>query len=183
MNIPTQLTILRMIAVPVLVGVYYTFHFPLLNMVLFIIAGLTDYLDGYIARKYDMTTDFGAFLDPIADKFLVIVILLLLISEYSDIGLTVTGGVIILREFFIISLREWVTKSQHVVIKVSNLAKYKTAFQMLALAILLYSENKALWVWQLGYYLLVVSMLLSLYSLYLYIKSARSALTFSINRE
>lgn len=184
MNLPNKLTILRILLVPLLVFVYYTVESSLLRASLFVLASLTDWLDGYAARQRSQITPLGAFLDPVADKLLVVSVLVLLMTHYHTWWLTVPGIVIISRELFASSLREWLAHNatSHK-IKVSWVAKCKTAFQMVALTMLLYADVKTSLIWQVGYLFLMISVLLSLYSLGKYVKSVWPVLTFGIKQE
>jgi CDP-diacylglycerol--glycerol-3-phosphate 3-phosphatidyltransferase len=145
------------------------------------IAALTDWLDGYLARSTNSESAFGAFLDPVADKFLVITAMVLLVDRYHAWEITVPGILIISREIFIMSLREWAAKSSSVV-PVSKMGKLKTGFQMVALILLLSFEYTTI-IGKIGYMCLLISLFFSSYSMFNYLKSVRSALTFGIKQE
>ncbi len=145
MNFPNQLTVLRVILIPFMVILYYVdviwYEPTALNgisltiAILFIIASLTDYLDGYLARKWDVITVFGKFLDPLADKLLVMFALLML----QDIGVVPMWIVLIIltREFIVTGLR-LVAVDNGYVIAAGTLGKYKTASTMIALILLMF---------------------------------------------
>lgn len=142
MNVPNKLSMFRVLLVPVLVGLYYLgkggYEFSeLITYFLapvFIVASLTDFLDGYIARKYNLVTVFGKFIDPLADKLIVMAALLVLNdSGVIDIWITV---VILSREFIVTGIR-LIAVGEGKVIAASNLGKYKTASTMIALVLLL----------------------------------------------
>ena len=142
MNIPNKLTLLRILIIPVMLGIYYLDDAPnTLNTMslvlagLFILASFTDFLDGYLARKHDLVTTFGKFLDPLADKLLVMFALLMLL----DLG-TIPMWVVLLiltREFVVTGIR-LVAMGEGTVIAASPLGKYKTAVTMLGIIILLF---------------------------------------------
>lgn len=138
-TLPNLLTFTRIALIPVVVGLFY-FDRPLSNWLaafFFILACITDYLDGYFARTLKQTTRFGIFLDPVADKLLVAAILLMLVGFGRIQGLSLIPAVIILcREILVSGLREFLAEA-HVSIPVTKLAKWKTAIQMTALSLLI----------------------------------------------
>lgn len=142
MNFPNKLTVLRILLIPVMVGIYYldtepttlnTFSYILVGI--FMLASLTDYFDGYLARKNNMITTFGKFLDPLADKLLVMFALLILL----DIGFIPMWIVLIIlaREFIVTGIR-LVAVNEGTVIAASQLGKYKTVTTMLGIVLLLF---------------------------------------------
>ena len=177
-NIPNLLTWLRILLIPVFVTVFYlsdsTLNPHLKNLIatgVFLLAAVTDWLDGYLARRLDQSSAFGAFLDPVADKLMVAAALILLVElGRAD---AVIAFVIIGREITISALREWMAKvGESKSTAVSMLGKVKTAFQMLAIALLLYHEQllgvncqaigslllymaALLTLWSMGYYLMM----------------------------
>lgn len=140
MNIPNILTVMRVALIPVFILVFYlpfSWSYWAASAV-FAFASFTDWLDGYLARRLNQSTPFGAFLDPVADKLLVAVALLLLVVEHSNIWLTLPAIIIICREIMVSALREWMAElGERANVAVSNLGKWKTAAQMVALIILL----------------------------------------------
>jgi len=140
-NLPTLFIWARIVAIPLVVGVYYASLSPelqnLLGTALFIVVALTDWADGYLARKLNMTSSFGAFLDPVADKFLVCAALLVLVElarVQSLIALVIIG-----REIAISALREWMAQiGASRSVAVHMLGKLKTTVQMIAIPFLLY---------------------------------------------
>jgi cardiolipin synthase (CMP-forming) len=138
-TLPNLLTFMRIALIPVVVGLFY-FDRPLSNWFaafFFILACITDYLDGYFARALKQTTRFGIFLDPVADKLLVAAILLMLVGFGRIQGLSLIPAVIILcREILVSGLREFLAEA-HVSIPVTKLAKWKTVIQMTALSLLI----------------------------------------------
>lgn len=172
-TVPTLLTWTRIVAIPLIVGVFYLPLAPetrnLAATVMFMVFAWTDWLDGFLARKLDQTSAFGAFLDPVADKFLVCASLLVLVYlQRVDVFVAL---IIIGREIAISALREWMAKiGASKSVAVHMLGKLKTAVQMLAIPFLLYDGvvfglNTRLWgqwliwlaavltVWSMGYYL------------------------------
>lgn len=143
-NLPTLLTWARVAAIPLIVGVYFLptawMTLPERNItatVLFILSGITDWLDGYLARKWNQTSAFGAFLDPVADKLMVSAALLILL-QLGRVDALVTL-IIIGREIAISALREWMAQiGQSRRVAVSYIGKVKTAVQMVAIPFLLY---------------------------------------------
>jgi len=175
-NLPILLTWLRIVAIPLLIAVYYLpadwvspHERDLAATSIFVAAALTDWADGYLARKLDQTSAFGAFLDPVADKLMVAAALIVLVQ----LGRTdaIVASIIIGREITISALREWMAKiGAAKSVAVSMLGKIKTAAQMLAIPILLYYQpllgadmrmigNWLIWIaalltlWSMGYYL------------------------------
>lgn len=138
-TVPNLLTFIRIGLIPIIVGLFY-FDRPLSNWLaasIFILACITDYLDGYFARTLKQTTRFGMFLDPIADKLLVAATLLMLVGFVRIQGFTLIPAVIILcREILVSGLREFLAEV-HVSVPVTQLAKWKTAIQMIALSLLI----------------------------------------------
>ena len=179
LNLPTYLTLLRIALIPVLVGVFYL---PYDNMhiasaLIFMVAGFTDWLDGYLARKLKLTTRFGAFLDPVADKLMVAASLVLIVQADHSTLVAIASVVIIGREITIASLREWMAEiGERKKVAVSALGKWKTMAQMLSITLLLFSldlkiENLILT----GQVLLFASAILTLWSMILYLKAAMPA--------
>jgi cardiolipin synthase (CMP-forming) len=176
-NLPTLLTWARIVAIPLIVGV---FHLPLGEVdrnlaatVLFVIVALTDWADGYLARKLNMTSSFGAFLDPVADKFLICAALLVLVElerVQSLIALVIIG-----REIAISALREWMAQiGASRSVAVHMLGKVKTAVQMVAIPFLLYHGTLFGWLntqtW--GTWLMYVSAVLTIWSMVYYLQKA-----------
>ena len=140
-NIPNILTSLRILFVPVLIIVFYFFPLEwryLASAVVFAIASGTDWLDGYLARKLGQLTPFGAFLDPVADKLLVAVALVLLVELHASPILAIPAIVIVGREIVVSALREWMAEYSNMrSVAVSYLGKIKTTFQMISIVFLL----------------------------------------------
>jgi len=143
---------------------------------LFTIASLSDWLDGYLARSMGITSDFGAFLDPIADKLLVVAVLVVLVASYKS--LVFATVILISREILISALREWMAeKGKRDLVAVGFSGKLKTTVQMISvIALLLYADNTPGWVWEIGFIGIHLSALISVYSMLVYFKRAWSPL-------
>jgi cardiolipin synthase (CMP-forming) len=177
LTIPTMMTWTRIIAIPLIVGVFYlniaAAERNLIATVMFIVFAATDWLDGYLARKLNQTSAFGAFLDPVADKILVCASLLVLVHlQRADVFVAL---IIIGREIAISALREWMaligaTRS----VAVHMLGKIKTTVQMVAIPFLLFNGtlfgviDTQLW----GTWLIWVSAILTVWSMIYYLKKA-----------
>jgi len=149
-TLPTMLTLLRVALVPVLIVCWYAghLHAPVATAAIFILASITDWLDGYLARRMMLASAFGAFLDPVADKIMVSTALVLLATEppppISVAAMTAPVSAIIAREITMSALREWAAAAggdAHKAVKVSSLGKWKTALQMTSMSILLVLRN------------------------------------------
>lgn len=178
-NIPILLTWARVIAIPLLVAIYYApfdgfdnATRDVLATSLFVLAAATDWLDGYLARRWNQTSAFGAFLDPVADKLLVAACLIVLVHQTRAHGLIAL--IIIGREITISALREWMSSlGARAAVAVNNLGKYKTATQMVALPMLLFNGmifdiDTRVW----GTWLLYVAAALTVVSMAVYLKAA-----------
>jgi CDP-diacylglycerol--glycerol-3-phosphate 3-phosphatidyltransferase len=176
-NLPTLLTWARIVAIPLIVGV---FQLPLsepernlIATVLFIVVALTDWADGYLARRLNMTSSFGAFLDPVADKFLVCAALLVLVD--LDRVQSLIALIIIGREIAISALREWMAQiGASRSVAVHMLGKVKTVVQMVAIPFLLFHGrlfgviDTQLW----GTWLIYASAVLTIWSMVYYLQKA-----------
>ena len=176
MNIAIILTLLRIALVPVLILVFYlpVSWSAMAACFIFGLAAITDWFDGYMARRLNLTTSFGAFLDPVADKIIVAVALVLVVESYGSFWLTIPAAIIISREIIISALREWMaTAGKRTDVAVSYIGKVKTTMQMLALLLLLYRDP--LWglpIVELGYICLYIAAILTLWSMIIYLKAA-----------
>ena len=188
-NIPTMLTWLRILLIPVFVGAFYwpenlhklsampSHWVNVFATSVFAIAAITDWLDGYLARRLNQTSSFGAFLDPVADKLMVAAALIVLV-EFGRVG-AIVSLIIIGREIAIIALREWMAgEGQRSSVGVAMIGKVKTFVQMAAILFLLYWDDLDLgplgifstkdW----GHVLIVVAAILTLLSMAYYLKAA-----------
>ena len=165
-SLPNTLTIGRIIAVPLFVVLFYwggPFGDPLAALV-FILAAITDWIDGYLARKLGITTNLGEFLDPVADKLMVAIALILLVAHDTRAVIVVSAMVIVGREITVSALREWMAHlGARAKVKVSSLGKWKTILQMVGLSLMVYrSDLLGLPVYEIGIVLLVIAAILTL---------------------
>jgi len=178
-TLPTALTLGRIALVPVLVILFYlpTEWSRPAAAIAFALAGLTDWLDGYLARRLDQHSPFGAFLDPVADKIMVAVVLVMLVEDDPSVWLALPAMVIIGREIVISALREWMAEiGQRAHVAVSLLGKIKTITQMIALLMMLYLEPiLGLPTYTIGFVLLYFSAALTLYSMAEYFRAGLRA--------
>lgn len=175
MNIPNLLTVLRVALIPVFILFFYlpfSWSYWAASAV-FALAAITDWFDGYLARRWEQSTPFGAFLDPVADKLMVTVALVLLVEEHANLWLSLPAVIIIGREIVVSALREWMAElGARAQVAVSQLGKWKTAAQMVALVILL-GNPPQLTVWVgMGYVLLIIAAALTLWSMLQYLLAA-----------
>ncbi|PIE47666.1 MAG: CDP-diacylglycerol--glycerol-3-phosphate 3-phosphatidyltransferase [Gammaproteobacteria bacterium] len=198
-NLPNNLTIARIIMIPIFVAIAYwppalgigapmisdnaianigmnmdSFSDSMLRhfllTLLFILAAITDWLDGYLARKMNITSAFGRFLDPVADKLMVASALIILVQWHPNIIMAIAAIVIISREIAVSALREWMAElGNRTSVAVSYVGKLKTTFQMIAIIVLLLN-------WQsleiVGYVLMLAAVILTLWSMVIYMKAA-----------
>ena len=175
MNLANQLTLLRILLIPLIVVIFYLpydWRYVVVSGI-FCLAAATDWLDGWVARKYNQMTAFGAFLDPVADKLLVSVALILLLHRMDNAFITLAAMVVIGREIVVSALREWMAQAgNRTSVAVTSLAKLKTGFQMTAIPILLWypSEPAGESLRLLGIALLGIAVVLTLWSMGVYFK-------------
>lgn len=175
MNIPNLITVLRVLLIPIFILLFYmpfSWSYYAASAV-FALAAVTDWLDGYLARRLQQSTPFGAFLDPVADKLMVAVALVLLVEHHGNLWLTLPAAIIIGREIVISALREWMAEiGARAQVAVSNLGKWKTAAQMVAIITLL-ANPPLMTVWVgIGYGLLIIAAGLTLWSMLQYLLAA-----------
>ena len=176
LNIPNLLTLLRIALIPVFVVSFYL-PFKWSNeaaTVVFFLAGVTDWLDGYLARRMQQVSPLGAFLDPVADKLMVATALVLLVQADPTILIAVAVAVIIGREITISALREWMAElGSRTTVAVSEIGKFKTAAQMTAIGLLIWRDDAfGLPIYTIGLVLLYVAVVLTLWSMTLYLRAA-----------
>ena len=186
LNTPNLLTLFRMALIPVVVVLYFMPIAGVYVTAVFLLAGLTDWLDGYLARRLEQTSQFGEFLDPVADKLVVAAVLVLLVSDGDVLARVVSQKffivavvVIIGREIAVSALREWVAQSgARAGVAVSTLGKVKTTVQIIAIALLLYSQDLVGFPTLLvGELMLYVASALTIWSMAGYLKSAWPAIS------
>lgn len=182
MTLPLFLTLLRIALIPVLVLFFYLPYnwSAFAAAFVFILAAITDWLDGYLARRMDLMSSFGAFLDPVADKLMVATALVLMVQlppdglMFSQVLFTLSAAIIVGREIAISGLREWMAEmGERGTVKVGLLGKLKTIFQMTAISCLLFEHNLfGLPVVLIGELLLYLAAALTLWSMWIYLRAA-----------
>jgi len=187
MNLPNTLTLLRIVLIPVFVLVFYL-PFKWNNQaacIIFTLAAVTDMLDGYLARRLNQISSLGAFLDPVADKLMIAVVLVLLVEQDPRQLLALPAAVIIGREITVSALREWMAQlGARSKVAVSVYGKIKTIAQMVSLGLLIWTDPLyGIPVYELGLLCLYVAVFLTLWSLYEYLASAWPKLKDSITRQ
>ena len=180
-NIPNILTWIRIAAIPLVVWCFFSdirvegdnFARPLAGL-LFGLAAITDLFDGYLARKWDQISEFGEFLDPVADKLMVATCLVLLAHTDGRYEVALIAAVIIGREITVSALREWMAGlGERQVVKVGMAGKIKTTLQMFGIAFMVYEQDLfGLDLYVIGYYLLLVAAVMTLYSMIIYLRAA-----------
>jgi CDP-diacylglycerol---glycerol-3-phosphate 3-phosphatidyltransferase len=180
-NVATMLTWFRIAAIPLIAFVFYlppSEWMRPLACVVFTIAGLTDWLDGYLARRLNLTSKFGAFLDPVADKLMVTTTLVIIVQADPRIIIALVAAIIIGREFTISALREWMAElGARNVVAVSGFGKLKTILQMVGLGMMIWTYPLyGLPIYEIGMALLIISAGLTMYSMFIYIRAAWPAL-------
>lgn len=196
-NLPNNLTIARIVMIPLFVAIAYwppalgigmpaipdnaiarigmadfsdnALRHVLLTLV-FVLAAVTDWLDGYLARKMGITSAFGRFLDPVADKLMVAAALIILVQWHPNIVMAISAIVIISREIAVSALREWMAElGNRTSVAVSYVGKLKTTFQMTAITVFLLNWESLETV---GYCLMMIAVVLTLWSMFIYLKAA-----------
>ena len=180
-NIPNTLSMVRIALIPVFIYVYYLpFDWShIAATVLFAFAGITDWFDGYLARKLGQQSHLGAILDPLADKLMVVVVLILLVADNPQNNWLLFSTVIIItREIFIATLREWMAEQgEGSKVAVSFAGKLKTTLQMVALGFLIFKHDMmGLPIYLIGIILLVIAAFLTLISMINYIYAAKDTI-------
>jgi len=177
LNVANLLTWFRIAAIPLIVLVFYLppaeWMRPL-SCLIFSIAGLTDWLDGYLARRLNLTSKFGAFLDPVADKLMVTTTLVLIVQAHPTLPNTFIAVIIIGRELTISALREWMAElGARSLVAVSGFGKLKTILQMVGLGAMLWQFPQfGIPIYEIGQALLVIAAGLTLWSMFVYIRAA-----------
>jgi CDP-diacylglycerol--glycerol-3-phosphate 3-phosphatidyltransferase len=175
-SVPNSLTWARIAAIPLIVLLFYM-PYPWADPaagLLFAAAGITDSLDGYFARRLNQISRLGAFLDPVADKLIVAVALVLLVSKDTSALIVLTAAVIIGREITVSALREWMAEvGSRRKVAVSILGKYKTTLQIIGLSLMLYRQPiLRLPIYGIGVAFIEVAALLTLVSMITYLRAA-----------
>jgi CDP-diacylglycerol--glycerol-3-phosphate 3-phosphatidyltransferase/cardiolipin synthase len=189
-NVPIFLTWLRIVLIPLMIAVYYVPESWTLGLgrdlaatLIFIVAAVTDWLDGYLARRLDQTSSFGAFLDPVADKLMVAAALIMLV-QLGRVD-AIIAAIIVGREITISALREWMAQiGAHRSVAVSMIGKIKTTAQMAAIPLLLYRPPiDGVNVHEIGTWLIYVAAVLTLWSMGYYMRMAWPRIAEQENRK
>ncbi|MCP4471032.1 MAG: CDP-diacylglycerol--glycerol-3-phosphate 3-phosphatidyltransferase [Gammaproteobacteria bacterium] len=180
-TLPTLITLFRMALIPLFVLVFYL-PFNWANIAatsIFAIACFSDWVDGYLARSMQQETSFGAFLDPVADKLMVVVIIVLLVEAHPSIYVALPSVVIVAREISISALREWMAQlGSSATVKVSFVGKTKTVSQMFALGFMIFAEPFLdLPIFEIGLAIYYLAAILTLLSMVIYLRAAWPVIT------
>ena len=181
LNLANILTLFRIAAIPVVVICFYSSipHARPIAAILFGIAAVTDLIDGWVARRFGQQSRFGEFLDPVADKLMVVIVLVMLVQEESNLWEDIIAMIIIGREIAISALREWMaTVGERANVQVHMSGKIKTTFQMFGIAFMVYQEKfLGIDIYKVGYVLLIIAAVMTIYSMIIYLKAAWPAIT------
>lgn len=174
LTLPNILTLVRIALLPCFAVCYHLpfARAPIAAAAIFGIAALTDWADGFLARRLNQTSRFGAFLDPVADKLMVVVVLVILLQAQPSLWLALPVAVIIGREIAVSALREWMAEiGARKKVAVSNLGKVKTVLQMSALVLLIIgaADEAPVWFYWIGMTMLYVAMVMTLWSMVVYL--------------
>jgi len=180
-SIPNLLTFSRIVMIPVFVALFYmpsswSNH---LAALVFLAAAITDWLDGYLARRMRLVSPLGAFLDPVADKLMVATALVLLVAADPSVWVAISAAVIIGREIAISALREWMAElGARATVAVSWVGKFKTAMQMTSILLMIYRDDfLGLPIYKIGLSLLYLAVFLTLWSMLVYLRAAWPSLS------
>ncbi len=180
-NIPNILTVLRIVLIPVFVLVFFSPYSwaNIASTAIFGLAALTDWLDGYLARRLKQLSVFGAFLDPVADKLMVAVALVLLVQDNPTAVFAIPAAVIVGREIAISALREWMSEiGERTKVKVSVIGKVKTTAQMVSILLLLFKSPIGPFpTHDVGMILMYLAAVLTLWSMIVYMRAAWPVIT------
>ena len=176
LNLAIILTLFRIAAIPAVVICFYSTipNARPIAAILFGIAAVTDFIDGWVARKFNQTSRFGEFLDPVADKLMVAIVLVMLVQAQSGWFEDVIAMIIIGREITVSALREWMaTIGERANVKVGWAGKIKTTFQMFGIAFMVYKVPMfGVDMYTAGFALLVIAAGLTIWSMFIYLKAA-----------
>ena len=180
-TLPTLITLFRIAMIPLFVAVFYL-PFSWANIaatVIFTIASISDWVDGYLARSMQLESSFGAFLDPVADKLMVVVTIILLVEAHPSIYIALPSIVIVAREISISALREWMAQlGNSATVKVSFVGKAKTVSQMVALGFMIYDEPfMGLPIFDTGLAIFYLAAILTIVSMAIYLRAAWPVIT------
>jgi len=181
LTLPTAITLFRIALIPLFVVVFYL-PFGWANVAataIFAVASLSDWVDGYLARSMQQESSFGAFLDPVADKLMVVVVIVLLVEANPSVLVALPSIVIVAREISVSALREWMAQlGSSTTVKVSYVGKIKTTAQMLALGFMIFSEPwMGLPIFEIGLAIYFVAAILTIASMVIYLRAAWPVIT------
>ncbi len=181
LTLPTTITLFRIGLIPLFIVVFYL-PFAWANVVafaIFAIAGVSDWVDGYLARSMHQESPFGAFLDPVADKLMVVVIIVLLVQANPSIYIAIPSVIIIAREISVSALREWMAQlGSSTTLKVSFVAKAKTLAQMISLGLMIYAEPlMGVPIFEIGFAIYYLAAILTIVSMVNYLRAAWPVIT------
>ncbi len=180
LNIANSLSLFRILVIPIMIYLFLSGDSTnrMLASLIFLIAIITDYLDGLVARSMNQQTQFGEFLDPVADKLLVIIILLLLITENNETNFILPSIIIVIREFLVVAIRQRLAElGNKGTLQVTYVSKVKTAIQMISLLLLLYKEPILnIDTYHIGVIFLQLASILTLISFIYYVKKSWNAI-------
>jgi CDP-diacylglycerol---glycerol-3-phosphate 3-phosphatidyltransferase len=181
LTLPTAITLLRIALIPLFMVVFYL-PFSWANIAatsIFFVACVSDWVDGYLARSMQQESSFGAFLDPVADKLMVVVIIVLLVEANPSIYVALPSVIIVAREITVSALREWMAQiGSSATVKVSFIGKTKTVAQMWALGFMIFSEP--LWdlpIFNIGLAIYYLAAILTIVSMVIYLRAAWPVIT------
>ncbi len=176
LTLPTAITLFRIALIPIFVVVFYL-PFAWSNLAaaaLFALASISDWVDGYLARTLKQESSFGAFLDPVADKLMVVVAIILLVQTHPSIYIAIPSVIIVIREISVSALREWMAElGARASVQVSFIGKAKTAAQLFSLFLMIYAEPlEGLQVFEVGLGFYYLAAILTIVSMFVYLRSA-----------
>jgi len=176
LNLAILLTLFRIAAIPAVVILFYSQipHARPIAAVLFGVAAITDFLDGWVARRYGQTSRFGEFLDPVADKLMVSIVLVMLVQGDPDWYVDIVAMIIIGREITVSALREWMaTIGERANVKVSWSGKVKTVLQMFGIGFMVFKELfLGFDIYAIGFVLLIIAAGMTIWSMSIYLRAA-----------
>ena len=180
-TLPTVVTLLRIALIPLFVVVFYLPYgwTNIAATAIFFVICVSDWADGYLARSMQQESNFGAFLDPVADKLSIVVVIVALVSAYPSITLALPSMVIIAREITISALREWMAElGSRTTVQVSSIGKAKTFAQMWALGFMIYHDSLfGISIFNLGLAIYYLAAILTIVSMAIYLRAAWPVIT------
>lgn len=186
LNFANILTLIRIAAIPIVVICFYSSipHARPIAAVIFGIAAITDLVDGWVARRFGQQSRFGEFLDPVADKLMVVIVLVMLVQAESTLWEDIIAMIIIGREITVSALREWMaTIGERANVRVHFSGKIKTTLQMFGIAFMVWREPLlGIDIYKVGYAMLIVAAVMTIYSMFVYLRAAWPSMSREIDR-